>query len=109
MYTTSQTARARHLRKMLKRLKGLDLTADEMAKYHLVVLNTWRPITVAPLRRDPLAVCDNRSIRKADLQKHRTDIGKKNDDPDDDFALEVYASHYNADHQWYYVPEFTNP
>lgn len=107
-YTTQQTIRARHLRKMLKRLKGIELTAEEIAKYRLVVLNTWRPITVDPLQRDPLAVCDNRSVSRKDLQRRRTDVGKKQDDPDDDFALEIYTSRYNPDHKWHYVPEFTN-
>merc|ERR1711933_301976 len=87
-YTTSPTNRARTLRKLLKDQKGLEFTTEEMAKYRIVILNTWRPITATPLSRDPLAVCDNRSICEADLQRVRTQIGKNVNDPDDDFALE---------------------
>lgn len=107
-YTTNPTGRAQSLRKTLKHLKGLEFSEAEMSKYRLVVLNTWRPITLDPLRRDPLAVCDNRSINKADLQRRRTDIAKKNDDPDDDYALEIYASQHSPDHKWHYVPDFTS-
>jgi hypothetical protein len=108
LYTTSPSVRGRNLRKMLMQRKGLEFTSQEMANYQLVVLNTWRPITAGPLRRDPLAVVDNRSIQKADLQRRRTEIGKKSDDPEDDFALEVYLSRYNPGHRWHYVEDFTS-
>ena len=35
---------------------------EEMAEYRLVVLNTWRPITPEPLRREPLAVTHSTHI-----------------------------------------------
>lgn len=108
LYTNHPSLRGQFMRKMLKQHKGLELTAQEMGKYRIVVLNMWRPITAGPLRRDPLAVCDNRSIRRADLQRRRTDIGRNSADPNDDFALEVYLSQYSPEHKWHYVPDFTS-
>ncbi len=95
-------------RAQLKALKGLEFTAEELQQYRMVVLNTWRPITRDPLRREPLAVCDNRTIRKSDLVNVRTGIGQNESDPDDDFALEVFMSMPNTEHQWHYVDEFNN-
>jgi hypothetical protein len=61
-------------REQLKELKGITFTKEELDKYRIVVLNTWRPIHSFPLRREPLAVCDNRSIDKTDLIKRITGI-----------------------------------
>jgi hypothetical protein len=107
-YTTHPAKSAVHFRQQLKDLKGLSFTEDEMAGYRVVVLNTWRPIGEGPLLREPLAVCDCRSIDKEDLTKIRTGIGKSDDDPDDDFALEVFLSRHNPAHRWHHVPGFTN-
>jgi len=108
LYTTHPSMRGQQLRKMLKQLKGLQFTEQEMAKYRVVVINLWRPITVGPLRRDPLAVCDNRTVSRSDLQRRRTDIGNNKDDPYDDLELSVYLSQYNSGHRWHYIPDFTN-
>lgn len=99
---------ARQQRAQLKQLKGLEFTAEELEQYRMVVLNTWRPITRDPLRREPLAVCDNRTIQKSDLVNVRTGIGQNAKDPDDDFALEVFMSFPNPEPQWHYVDEFNN-
>lgn len=99
---------AKKQRAELRALKGLKFTAEELEQYRMVVLNTWRPITHEPLRREPLAVCDNRTIQKTDLINVRTGIGQNESDPDDDFALEVFMSTPNPDHQWHYVDEFNN-
>jgi hypothetical protein len=95
-------------RAQLKVMKGLEFSAEELEQYRMVVLNTWRPITTDPLRREPLAVCDNRTIQKSDLMNVRTGIGQNEQDPDDDFALEVFMSMPNPEHQWHYVDEFTH-
>ena len=99
---------AKFYRKMLEERRGLSFSREELEQYRLVVLNTWRPITEAPLRRDPLAVCDNRTIQKSDLMPVRTGIGQNPDDPDDDFALEVFMSTPNPEHRWHYVDAFDN-
>ena len=106
--TTHPSQSARFYRRQLKEQHGLDFAPEDIADYRLVGLNTWRPITAEPLRREPLAVCDNRSIQKSDLLKVRTGIGENPDDPEDDFALEVFMSTPNAEHRWHYVKEFTN-
>jgi hypothetical protein len=56
--STHPSKAARFYRHQLKRENGLEFTAEDIADYRLVVLNTWRPITAEPLRREPLAVCD---------------------------------------------------
>merc|ERR1712232_1391520 len=61
-----------------------------------------------PLRRDPLAVCDSRSVSRSDLQRRRTDIARNRDDPYDDYEPEVYVSQYSPSHKWHYVPDFTS-
>ena len=107
--TTHPAKSARFYREQLRQQHGgLQFTTGEIAEYRLVVLNTWRPITEEPLRREPLAVCDNRTIKKSDLLKVRTGIGENTDDPEDDFSLEVFMSTPNADHRWHYVDHFTS-
>ena len=99
-YTDHPSKSAIRNRKLLKKLTGMTFTREEMQRYRLVVLNTWRPIHPFPLKREPLAVCDNRTILKSDLIARVTEIGENKDDPLDDFALEVFASTFNQDHQW---------
>lgn len=106
--TDHPSKHATYSRQQLKEARGIEFTREELDEYRLVVLNTWRPITVDPLRREPLAVCDNRTIQRSDLMEVRTGIGENADDPDDDFSLEVFMSLPNPDHQWHYVDEFTN-
>ena len=93
--TESEAQMAIRSRQHLEAWHGYKFTADELEKYRVVVLNTWRPITAGPLRREPLAVCDNRTIAKSDLCARRTDIGKRESDPRDDFALEIYLATFN--------------
>lgn len=102
-HTSCPSARGQYFRRLLRQQKGLEFTEEQIAKYRLVVLNTWRPITAGPLRRDPLAVCDARTICRGDLERSRTDIAKL---PNDEYSLEVYLSWYSDRHRWHYVPNF---
>jgi len=72
--------------------------ADELLKGRVQIINLWRPIK-GPLLDSPLAVCDARTVKPADLvpsdlvYPHR--IG------------ETYSVKYDPAHQWFYVPKMT--
>ncbi len=61
-----------------------------------VEINVWRPIR-GPVRRDPLALIDGRSIAPGDL------VTAKLIYPDR--TGEIYYGAYNPAHRWYYFPE----
>ena len=60
------------------------------------MVNLWRPIR-GPLRDAPLAVCDARTVAAGDLVP--SDLVYR------DRVGETYASRYNPEHRWFYVPE----
>ena len=47
-------------------MKGVGLTAEGLAERRMVILNTWRNTSDEPLRRCPLAVADQRTIKSSD-------------------------------------------
>ncbi|RAH64470.1 uncharacterized protein BO66DRAFT_443967 [Aspergillus aculeatinus CBS 121060] len=73
------------------------LPADEMARLmgcRFVVVNVWRPIK--PARKDPLAVCDWRSVDPAsDIFPDRRVIAEQ--------VFEFGVSVFNEKHEWYYL------
>eukprot|EP00930_Biecheleria_cincta_P036128 TRINITY_DN24797_c0_g1_i1.p1 TRINITY_DN24797_c0_g1~~TRINITY_DN24797_c0_g1_i1.p1 ORF type:complete len:814 (+),score=141.66 TRINITY_DN24797_c0_g1_i1:25-2442(+) len=52
---------------------GLDLSAEELRKGRLVVLNFWRALCDEPLQRAPLAVCDASSMSVEDVEVYAHD------------------------------------
>jgi hypothetical protein len=77
--------------------------ADLMDR-HVAFVNLWRPI-VGPVRDNPLAVCDVRSVRLEDLVE--TDIAHYGED---DLSTprhtgEIYSVRYRPAHRWFYVSE----
>jgi hypothetical protein len=77
------------------------LPPDEAAlrlKRRFAIVNFWRPIG-RPVEREPLAVCDARSIAAADL------IASDLVYPD--WTGETYAIAFNPHHRWYYYPRQT--
>ncbi|PWY64841.1 hypothetical protein BO83DRAFT_368546 [Aspergillus eucalypticola CBS 122712] len=75
------------------------LTEDEIERrlsHPFVVVNAWRPIKT--VRRDPLAVCDWRSVDPAsDIVPDRRIIS--------DHVVEFGLPVYNEKHDWYYLSE----
>jgi hypothetical protein len=47
-------------------MKAVGLTAERLAERRMVVLNTWRNTSDEPVRRCPLAVADQRTIKSSD-------------------------------------------
>jgi hypothetical protein len=69
--------------------------ADELLRRRFAVVNLWRPIR-GPLRDNPLAVCDARSVAFEDFVP--SDLIYR------DRTGETYAINYSPAHRWYYVP-----
>lgn len=65
------------------------------------VFNTWKPVKT--VHRDPLAMCDCRTVHAADMRLKRRELmpGK--------FIASTYFSHPHKEdtHQWYYLHEQT--
>lgn len=72
--------------------------ADRLLAGRMAIIQAWRPI-VGPLQRDPLAICDARSLGPDDLiaaeRRHEDRIG------------EIYHVAHRATQRWYYFPEMT--
>jgi hypothetical protein len=60
-----------------------------------MAINVWRPIR-GPVRESPLAMCDGRSIARADCVIQQFDYRGR--------ARHWYLLRYNAAHRWYYFP-----
>jgi hypothetical protein len=69
--------------------------ADELIRGRFAVINVWRPI-VGPVEKQPLAICDARSIAPEDLVA--TDLRYR------DRTGEVYSLAFNPEHRWLYFP-----
>jgi hypothetical protein len=77
---------------------------DDLADRRVAFVNLWRPI-VGPVRDNPLAVCDARSVAPADLVA--TEIHHFGED---DLAVprhsgQIQSVRYNPAHRWFYVSE----
>lgn len=70
--------------------------ADALLRRRFAVINVWKPIR-GPVRANPLAVCDARSIRPDDFIP--TDLVYP------DRRGEVYSLAWSSEHRWFYYPE----
>ena len=78
-------------------MKAAGVTEEVMRNSRLVMVNTWRSVSDEPLQRNPLAVCDVRTVGLDELVASR--LGGNAD------SLEVYSSMFSPEHEWYYYPE----
>ena len=69
--------------------------AEALLRGRFSIINVWRPIR-APLEDSPLALCDARSIGRADMVA--TDLVYR------DRTGEIYYVTYNPAHRWLYAP-----
>eukprot|EP01047_Picozoa_sp_COSAG01_P059278 COSAG01_NODE_7095_length_3355_cov_2.836916_4_plen_319_part_00 len=84
-----------------RRLRRAGLTAEELRRCRLVILQLWRPISSSrPVERDPLAVLDPRTLSAQDL----FGTGLHERDPADQGGLNParFAVH-NAEHRWVHI------
>jgi hypothetical protein len=72
--------------------------AAALLKHRVAVVQVWRA-TRGPIRSNPLAICDARSLAPGDLiaaeRRHADRVG------------EIYQIAYNPAHRWFYFPEMT--
>lgn len=68
-------------------------------KGHFSIVNLWRNILPYPLEKQPLAVCDARSVRPEDLCVFEVHYA--------DRVGENYFATHSAEHRWYYYPRMT--
>lgn len=77
-----------------------------MPQHRVMILNIWRPTQPGPLRRNPLAVCDRRTISRDDL--HSTvlsDYGTQENPIAGGFA--IFTAEFRERHQWHYFSDLT--
>lgn len=72
--------------------------------HRVLVLNLWRSTGERPLERNPLALCDSRTIKREDLMETALPgYNGQNLDP----PLKVFTAKHNPDQKWYYFPNLT--
>jgi hypothetical protein len=73
--------------------------AERMLAGRMAIIQAWRP-TAGPVFRDPLAICDARSLAPSDLiaaeRRHAERVG------------EIYHVAYNPAQRWFYFPDMTS-
>jgi hypothetical protein len=72
--------------------------ADELLRHRFAIVQVWRAIN-RPIESDPLAICDARSLGKAELiaseRRYPNRVG------------ETYQIQHNPAHEWYWFPRMT--
>lgn len=85
--------------------------AESLSKTRWSIINVWRPIK-GPVVKDPLAVCDARSVRDEDLipvaaNLPSKDTGMKYSTITAGKRFELFYAKYSPEHKWYYASEMT--
>lgn len=69
------------------------------------IINVWRPIT--PVRRDPLAICDTRSVKDEDLVPITANLPPNGSGTYENVSagkrFEILYAKANPEHRWYYA------
>ena len=80
--------------------------AESLSKTHWAIINVWRPIHHV-ITRDPLAVCDARSVLESDLVPVRTLLPSKGSGTFESLSggrsFETWSIKANPDHRWYFA------
>lgn len=84
--------------------------AERLSKTRWSIINVWRPIK--PVEKDPLAMCDARSVPDEDLipvaaNLPSKDTGLKYSTITAGRRFELFYAKYNPEHKWYYASEMT--
>ncbi|PIB01108.1 hypothetical protein CB0940_01650 [Cercospora beticola] len=83
--------------------------AEAYVKSRWAVINVWRPVA-QPVTREPLAVCDSRSVAEDDLRPMMAILpnftGSSNTVTKGN-GFELWEVAANPQHRWYYVSEMT--
>ena len=82
--------------------------AERLAKSRWGIINVWRPI-LQPVAREPLAVCDDRSVPDTDLREVTAILPSKGegtgiyDSVTSGKGFGTWNLAYNPEHKWYYA------
>ena len=76
----------------------------DLANRHFAFINLWRPI-LGPVRDNPLAVCDARSVQPADFVVTEIQHFGEGDLRNPRHIGEIYSVTHRASHRWFYVSE----
>ena len=80
-----------------------------LSKTRWGIINVWRPI--APIRREPFAVCDARTVQDADLVGKRAILPKKGSGNFENVSsgqgFETWGANSSPEHKWYYQSKMT--
>lgn len=79
---------------------------EKVAKYRWAIINVWKPIK--KIQREPLAVCDARSVAEEDLILGINRIGNKLHPKGIDGDFRTWHIAYNPEHKWYW-PSYMEP
>lgn len=74
---------------------------EALGRGRYAFINAWRSVDDGPVRRQPLAVCDEASIAEADRLRYSMFYPER--------VGENYALRHSADHRWYYYPRCPPP
>ncbi|OQV11055.1 hypothetical protein CLAIMM_14959 [Cladophialophora immunda] len=85
---------------------------DQLVKTRWSIINVWRPIN-GPVIKDPLAVCDARTVRDDELIPVTANLpakgtGMKYSTITAGKRFELFYAKYNPEHQWYYASGMTS-
>ena len=70
----------------------------------MALINVWRPI-IGPVQDVPLAVCDARTVARADLVNTAIHHFGEDDLDHPRYSGEIYSLTYNPAHRWYYAKD----
>lgn len=84
--------------------------AERFSKTRWGIMNAWRPLS--PVLREPLGVCDSRSVRDEDLRVTKIEQGLLKDHKALDPGVagvgdkrEIFQVAYRNTHEWWYASE----
>ena len=81
---------------------------NALGKTRWGIINVWRPI--APIRRDPFAVCDASTVAEEDLVGKRANLPKGKgtfENVSSGQGFETWGAYANSKHKWYYQSNMT--
>ena len=87
---------------LCKQLRAAGVTAAELQASRVLMVNTWRSLHAAPVRRQPLALVDRRSVAAEDVAVIPMPAGVTSE-----FAVRLVYARPSAAHAWYWFSSMT--
>ncbi|MGB0637452.1 MAG: CmcJ/NvfI family oxidoreductase [Gammaproteobacteria bacterium] len=77
-----------------------NLVDEILGNGRFAIINLWRNISLEPVEKNPIALCDAATVSTKDLVVFEIHYS--------DRVGENYFAKHNDNHKWYYYPEITN-